>query len=171
MSPDPSRVGLIVAMARNGAIGRDGDLPWRLPEDWKHFRRTTMGHALLMGRRTWESLPGALPGRHAIVISRDTSYRAEGARTVTSLELAIAAAREIPGAQPILAGGAQIYAEGLPLASQMWLTRVDADVPGDTFFPDWDESAWQCTEQHPHPADDKHAYPFTIEHWLRPTPP
>lgn len=167
MTPDPSRVGLIVAMARNGVIGKDGDLPWRLPEDWKHFRRTTMGHALLMGRRTWESLPGALPGRHSIVISRDPSYQAEGARTVTTLDDALAAAREIQGAQPILAGGAQIYAQGLPRASQMWLTRVEADVEGDTVFPSWDEDAWACTEVLSHPADAKHAYAFTIEHWLR----
>jgi len=167
MKPDPNRVGLIVAMAQDGAIGRNGDLPWRLPDDWKHFRRTTMGHCLIMGRRTWESLPGPLAGRHSIVVSRDPGFRAEGAMSVTSVEQAFERAREFEGAQPILAGGAQIYALGLPLATQMWLTRVHAEIEADTFFPAWDPDAWERTEAVDHPADDRHALAFTIEHWLR----
>jgi dihydrofolate reductase len=160
-------LGLIAAIARNGVIGRDGGLPWRLPEDLKHFKRTTLGHCLILGRKTWQSLPGALPGRRCVVVSRDLAYRAEGAQVVANLPAALAAARDVPSERAIVAGGAQIYALALPLAQRMWLTRIDADVEGDVVFPAWDPAQWQrvgCVE---HPADARHAHAFRIEEWQR----
>lgn len=160
-------LGLIAAIARNGVIGRGGDLPWRLPEDLKHFKRTTLGQCLVMGRKTWESLPGALPGRRCVVISRDPKYRAEGADVVPSLQAALLAAREKPNERAIVAGGAQIYAVALPLAQHLWLTRVDADVAGDVSFPAWDPAEWELVSAQEHAPDARHAYAFTIEEWAR----
>jgi dihydrofolate reductase len=160
-------LGLIAAVARNRVIGRAGDLPWRLPEDLRHFKRTTLGHCLIMGRKTWESLPGSLPGRRSVVISRDASFRAHGAEVVADLDAALAAARAGPGERGIVAGGAQIYALALPLVQRMWLTRVDAEVEGDVRFPAWDETQWERVASVAHAADARHAHAFTIEEWVR----
>lgn len=144
---------IIVARSRDGAIGRDGDLIWHLREDLRHFKDLTMGHAIVMGRRTWESLPkGALPGRTNIVVSRDPAFHAEGAHVFSSLEEALAAAREADP-EPFIIGGGTVYAAALPLATHIHLTEVDTECPGaDTFFPEPEPSQWQVvdtTEWHP----------------------
>ncbi|MBW2268916.1 MAG: dihydrofolate reductase [Deltaproteobacteria bacterium] len=160
-------LGLIAAVARNGVIGRDGGLPWRLPEDLKHFQRTTLGNCLIMGRMTWESLPAALPGRRCVVVSRDRAYRAEGAEVVANLDAALTAAHAVPGERAIVAGGAQIYALALPRAQRMWLTRVDAEVEGDVLFPAWGAAEWERVAAVECAADARHAHAFCIEEWVR----
>ena len=136
---------LIAAVARNGAMGRNGGLLWQESDDQKHFRRVTMGCAVLMGRKTWDSLPARfrpLPGRRNIVITRDTRWRADGAQSADSLEAALGLAGS--AGKVFVIGGAQVYALALPLAAELVLTEIDADLPGDTFFPAWDRT--QFTE-------------------------
>ena len=135
------RVSLVAAVARGGVIGRDGVLPWRLPEDMAHFRAVTMGHPVLMGRRTWESLPvrfRPLPGRRNVVLTRDHGWSAVGAERAGSLEGAL---RLLEGEERMsVIGGGEVFAAALPLADEILLTEIDLDVEGDTFFPDWDRS-------------------------------
>lgn len=139
---------MIAAVGRNGVIGVDGDLPWRLPEDLKHFRRNTLGHAVIMGRRTWDSLGRALKKRRNIVVSRQIGLKIEGAEVAHSLEEALELAwADDP--DPRIIGGATIYAEALPRATRLLLTEVDQAPPGDTFFPDLD-AGWQETGREPH---------------------
>jgi len=165
-----SGLAVIAAVARTGVIGRDGKLPWRLPDDLKHFKSTTLGHCLLLGRRTWESLPGPLPGRTSIVVTRTAGFRAEGALVARSLEEALQLAAQQGDDEPVVAGGAEIYALALPVATRMWLTWVHADVEGDVVFPQWDRTGWQQVESRDHPADPRHDHAFTIEHWCRADP-
>lgn len=132
---------LIWAMASNRVIGKDGDLPWRLPEDLRHFRRNTVGHAVIMGRRTWESLGRPLGKRRNIVVSRTLAEAPEGAELADSLEAAIEMARATDS-QPRVIGGAQLYAAALPLATELIVTELDEAYDGDTVFPPFDESAW-----------------------------
>ena len=147
-------------MARNGVIGRDGTLPWRLPDEMAHFRRVTMGKPVVMGRRTWESLKKPLPGRTNIVVTRDSGYQAAGATVVHCLEDAWKAAGQAE--EVCVIGGSTLYGETLPIADVIYLTEVDADVEGDTRFPQFDRSAWRETEIARHAADDRHAHPFRI---------
>jgi dihydrofolate reductase len=131
---------LIAAVARNGVIGTDNRLPWHLPEDLRHFKAVTLGHPIVMGRKTWESLGRPLPGRRNLVISRNPDYAAAGAEVFPGLEAALAAC---PADAPaFLIGGAELYRLGLPLADEMRLTEVDLDVAGDAHFPDFDRDAW-----------------------------
>ena len=132
---------LIVAWARGGVIGKDGELPWHEPEDLAYFKRVTMGHAILMGRKTFESIGRPLPGRRNIVLSRDPSFRAPGCEVHTDLEAALASARETD-ACPFVIGGAGIYQLALPRATTLHVTEIDAEVEGDTHFPDFDEADW-----------------------------
>ena len=138
---------LVVAVSRNGVIGRDGGLPWHLPEDLKHFRRNTVGHAIVMGRKTWDSIGRPLPGRRNIVITRNQEFQLEGAEVVHSLEEAVALAREGGDSEPRIIGGASLYEAALPLATRIFLTEVDLEVEGDTFFPDLDQDGWRETER------------------------
>ena len=140
---------LVVAVARNGVIGRDGDLPWRISEDLRHFKRTTMGHALIMGRRTWDSIGVPLPGRHSIVVTRNRDLNAPGAEVVHSLAEALAAAAAWGDDAPCIIGGASLYREGLGLARRVVWTEVDREVEGDTFFPAWDRTGWTETARVP----------------------
>ena len=133
---------LIAAVARNGVIGVENRLPFRLPEDLKRFKALTMGHAIIMGRKTWESLPRALPGRHNIVITRQANYPADGATVVTTLDAALAAAGDGPC---FVIGGAQIYALAMSRATHLELTEVAADVAGDVYFPPYRQALWQET--------------------------
>lgn len=137
---------LIVCYATNRVIGRDGDLPWRYAEDLKHFKRMTMGHAILMGRKTYESIGRALPGRRSLVITRQEGFVAEGCEVFGSLEEAIEAARA-SDACPFVIGGASIYERALPFASSLYVTEVQHEVPGDVFFPSIDESLWRESER------------------------
>ena len=151
---------LVVAMARNRVIGRDNRLPWKLPEDLAYFKRVTMGHPVVMGRRTWESIGRPLPGRDNIVVSRNRGFEAPGATVVASLDEAWRAAGA--ASEVCVIGGTSLFAEALPVADRIHLTEVDAVVEGDTFFPEFDRSQWMEHEVERHAADERHAYPFRI---------
>ena len=153
------RITLIAAVARNGVIGRDNQLPWRLPADLAHFKRATMGKPMIMGRKTWESLPGLLPHRSHIVVTRDRGYRAQGALVAHTLEEAVALAG---GAEVSVIGGAEIYAQALPLADRMLLTMVDVEVDGDVCFPEFDAAQWREVEREAHPADGRNPHPYAF---------
>ena len=154
------RIALIAALDRNGLIGRDNDLPWRLPADLQHFKRMTMGKPILMGRLTWESLGRPLPGRHNIVLTRDPDYQAEGATVVDSTNAALAAAGEAEEAMVI--GGAAFYGAMLPHAKRLYLTRIDAEFDGDAWFPEFNPSEWHETAREAHAPDERNAYPYAF---------
>ncbi|MEJ2316213.1 MAG: dihydrofolate reductase [Gammaproteobacteria bacterium] len=156
MSGEPPRVSLIWAMARNRVIGRDNSLPWHLPADLQHFKELTLGKPIIMGRKTWESLPGLLPGRRHIVVTRRQNYVAEGAETAADLDAAIALAGDVD--EIMIVGGATLYAEALPIAGRLYMTLVDADVDGDAFFPAFDMAAWHVIDESSAPADEKNRY-------------
>jgi dihydrofolate reductase len=149
---------IIVAMARNRVIGQGGQLPWKLSADLQRFKRLTMGHPIIMGRKTYESIGKPLPGRRSIVISRNPNYRPEGAETVTSVEEAIQRA-EVSD-ETFVIGGGEIYSLVLPRANRLYITAVDTESEGDTFFPVIDEQQWQLVEESSHPADDKNRFPM-----------
>jgi dihydrofolate reductase len=153
-------ISLIVAMGQDGVIGLHNRLPWRLPADLAHFKRITMGKPIVMGRKTWESLPGVLPGRRHIVITRDESYQADSCTLVHSIDEAIAAAGEVD--EIMIVGGVTIYRVFLPLADRFYLTRVDAEIEGDAYFPEVDWDQWRELGRESHLADEKnpHAYSF-----------
>lgn len=159
-------VALIWAMTRNRVIGQGNDLPWRLPRDMKHFMTTTRGHPVIMGRRTFESMDRALPARTNIVITRQPDYTAAGATVVADLENALAVARRQCQSDGVtrafVIGGAEIYRLALPHADRLYVTEIDAELPGDTFFPDLDWSGWRRVSSESFPADERHAYSFTI---------
>lgn len=163
------RRSLVVAVARNGVIGRDNRLPWRLPDDLAYFKRVTMGHPVVMGRRTWQSIGKPLPGRTNIVVTHDPRLEAPGCVVAHSLEEAWRAAEGADEACVI--GGTTLFAETLPVADVIHLTEVEADVEGDTYFPDFDRSAWRETEVARHAADARHAYAFRIVRLERRAPP
>ena len=164
-------ISLIWAMADNRLIGRDNDLPWRLPGDLKHFMATTMGKPVVMGRKTFASMPGALPGRANIVMTRDTSWQSKGAMVVHDLEAALvlaqANAREQDVSEIMIIGGAEIYAMALPLATRLHITRVHDEPAGDVFFPPFDLSEWQCLNSERFAGDEKHTSDYTIELYER----
>jgi dihydrofolate reductase len=139
--PLRARVSIVAALARNRAIGRNNTMPWRLPEDLKRFKRLTMGHAVIMGRKTFESIGSALPGRSNIVITRARDWSPSGCIVVHSLEAALAAGGE--SREAFVIGGAQIYALALPYAQHLHLTEIERDFEGDTFFPELDPSHWR----------------------------
>jgi dihydrofolate reductase len=153
------RIAVVAAVARNRVIGRGNRLPWHLPDDLRHFKRLTLGRAIVMGRRTWESLPGLLPDRTHIVVTRDPAYLAQGAQVVHSLDAALAAAG---GEEVFVVGGAELYALALPRAVRLHLTLVDAEVEGDAFFPTIDPAQWREVVREAHAADERHAYPFAF---------
>ena len=162
------RIALVVAVADNGIIGRDNALPWHLPTDLAHFRRLTLDKTILMGRRTWESLPGPLPRRRHLVLSRDPGFQAVGCTRVDSLETAINAAAGEP--ELMIIGGATLYAAALPLADRLYLTQVHAQMEGDTRFPPWAPAEWEEIARRAHPADDRNPIPMTFLelHRIRP---
>jgi dihydrofolate reductase len=154
---------VIAAVARNGVIGRNGTLPWHLPDDLKHFKQLTMGHSIIMGRRTFESIGKPLPGRRSIVVSRGLSQSpCEGVELARSLDQAIELGAKDSGPAFVI-GGAALYAAALERADVLHLTEVDADVQGDTFFPPFDRSKWRLlAKEAQHPKDDRHALEFTF---------
>ncbi|MEZ5580289.1 MAG: type 3 dihydrofolate reductase [Candidatus Competibacteraceae bacterium] len=162
MSASPT---LIAALARNRVIGRDNRLPWHLPADLRFFKQVTMGKPLLMGRRTWESIGRPLPGRRMIVLSRDPAYHVPGCTVARSLDEALA----IAGAatEPMVIGGATLYRQTLPQAERLYLTLVEADVPGDAWFPEWDARDWRLVWEEANPADAKHVWPYRFQRWER----
>jgi dihydrofolate reductase len=151
---------LIGAVAANGVIGRNGTLPWRLPEDLRHFRRLTTGHAVIMGRRTWESLPHALPGRQNIVVTHRPGYRADGAKVVASLDAALRAV--VYPSPPFCIGGGELYRAAVPLAGTAYITEIAKAYAGDATFPALDPREWVETarEAHVHEDDEPFEYAF-----------
>jgi dihydrofolate reductase len=156
-----------IARARNGVIGRDGKLPWRLRTDLANFRVLTMGKPVIMGRKTWESLPGgALKGRTNIVLTRDGSFEAKGALVVEDWSEAVQIAREQATEDGVeefcVIGGASLFELALPRAGRVYLTDVEADVEGDVTLAPFDESRWREVSRESHPAGEKDEYPFTL---------
>lgn len=154
------RIYLIAAVASNGVIGANGKLPWHLPEDLKHFKRLTLGHPVIMGRRTWNSLGSALPGRENIVVSRSAGYHAPGATVATSLGAALALCAGEPVAFVI--GGHRLFVESLPLAAGLVLTEIHHNYEGDTWFPKLDRSQWRETQREPHASSDGMRFDFVL---------
>lgn len=156
---------IIVAIARNGIIGSGNSLIWHISEDLRRFKAITSGHPVVMGRKTFESIGRALPGRTNVVITRQSSFLAEGCTVVHSLEEALALFPE--SEEVFVLGGGEIYAQAFPRAQRFYLTEVDADYEGDTRFPDWDRSQWLLTEQEHHPHGEKFPSPFTFLTYAR----
>jgi dihydrofolate reductase len=157
---DEPRIYLVAAVAANGIIGANGRLPWHLPEDLQHFKRLTLGHPVIMGRRTWESLGRALPGRENIVVSRTPGYEATGAAVANSLGAAIALCAGEKVAFVI--GGTALFAAALPLASGLVMTEIRRDYAGDTSFPPFDRSQWRESQREPHTAADGTRFDFAL---------
>lgn len=150
---------MIAAAAENNALGKDNDLVWHLPDDFKRFKKLTTGHPIIMGRKTFESFPQPLPNRTHIVITRNKDYQADGAVVVNSLEKAIEIAKKDP--QPYIIGGGEIYNLALPKADKIELTRVHDSFEADAFFPEIDKDQWELKAEEFHPKDEKHQYAFT----------
>jgi len=161
------KVSLIAAVADNGVIGRGGQLPWHLAADLKRFKQLTMGHTIVMGRKTWESIGRPLPGRRMVVITRQHGYRAEGIDVVSSLDAAIDVAAAAGDDEAIVIGGAEIYRLALPRADRLYLTRVHTRTEGDTMFPDFDPSHWRLLESEHHGADESNDFPVCFEIYER----
>ena len=162
-------VTLVAAVARGGVIGRDGGIPWRLPEDMARFRELTMGHPVVMGRRTWESLPDQfrpLPGRGNVVVTRNPDWSAQGADRAGSIEEALDLLES--ESQVFVIGGGEIYAAALPFADELVLTEIDADIEGDTTFPSWDRGEFEEIERHERVAED--GTPFAFVRYVRRAP-
>jgi dihydrofolate reductase len=155
------QVSLVAAIARGGVLGREGGIPWRIPEDARRFRAVTLGHPVVLGRRTWESLPDRfrpLPGRRNVVVTRNTKWRDVGAERASSLEEALALLSGSP--KVFVIGGAELYAAALPLADELLLTEIDAEFDGDTFFPDWDRETFEEVERAEHVSESGDAFSF-----------
>lgn len=154
----PPRISLIAAIARNRAIGKDAKLPWHLPDDLKRFKALTMGHTMVMGRKTYESIGRLLPGRRTIVVSRQPGYVVEGATVAPSLEAAFAAAGDV--AEIFVVGGGEIYAQSLARADRLLITEVDLAPDADAWFPDFDPSQWTQTLRSSHVTPEGMGYAF-----------
>jgi len=161
------KLSLIVARARNGAIGKDGKLPWRLADDLAFFKSATLDHPIIMGRKTWDSLPKQpLPGRDNIVLTRDWTFKARGARVYTAIAPAIEAGKALARAsghrEVFIVGGAALYSAMISVADLLYITEVDADVDGDAFFPRFDESAFEELQTRQVEADENNNHSFKI---------
>lgn len=158
-------VSAIAALAANRVIGKDKDLPWHLPDDMKFFMQTTSGHHVIMGRRNYESLPAKykpLPNRTNIVLTRQSDYEAPGCIVMHDIASAIDHARRAGEAECFIIGGAEIYRLAMPYTTRLYLTEIEAEVEGDTWFPEWNRAEWRETSRTHHPADQRHAYAFDI---------
>lgn len=163
------RVSLIAAVAANGVIGRNNGLPWNLPADLRLFQTLTLGHTLVMGRRTWESFATPLPGRRIVILTSRPGWQPngpsgdDGVEVARSLDEALARAQAYGDTEAFVAGGTEVFREALPRADRIYLTRVEAEVPGDTYFPEFDMTGWRIVEEDHHAADADHAFPFTFQ--------
>ncbi len=158
------KVTIIAAMARNGAIGADGNLPWHLPGELRHFKETTMGKAIVMGRKTWESIGRPLPGRQNIIVTRNTGFRVSGCDVATSLDEAVELAA---GEEVIVIGGGQLYAQSLAFSDRLVLTTVDFEPVADTWFPAWQKQDWQQISRRSVEADVLNPYAYEVVEWIR----
>ncbi|UUO06639.1 dihydrofolate reductase [Blastopirellula sp. J2-11] len=160
-------VSLIVAASQNNVIGRSGDMPWRLSADLQRFKKLTMGHSIVMGRKTYESIGRLLPGRQTVIVTRQTDYAVAGA--VIAANVAEALKTPSTSGEIFVVGGGEIYAQAIDLADQIYLTRVQTTIAdGDTFFPALDQDNWERVEATDFPADEKNDYTTTFEIWRRP---
>jgi dihydrofolate reductase len=153
------RITIVAAMGRNRAIGLNGELPWHLPRELRHFKETTLGKPIVMGRRTWQSIGRALPGRQNLVVTRDAAFRAEGCDVLGSLEAAVAAAR---GTEVMIIGGGQLYEQTMEHADRMVLTLVDCEPPADTWFPEWREEDWRQVAERKERADERNPFDYRV---------
>ena len=163
-------VSMIVAATRNQVIGRDNQMPWHLPDDLRYFKQRTLGKPIIMGRKTWESLGRPLPGRLNIVITRQADLKLEGAEVFAEIEAALQRGQDWAVQQGVdevmVIGGGQLYQHALPLAQRVYLTRIDLELEGDTFFPVLDAQQWLQTDAQAHPAQNKQPG-YTFEVWQR----
>ena len=158
-------VSIIAAIAGNSVIGRSGNLPWHLPDDLKHFKQITLGHTIIMGRRTFESIGRPLPGRSNIVVTRSAEWHRPQCRTANSLGAAL---RELtPGEAAFVIGGAEIYALALPLADRLCLTEIARDFPGDAFFPEFDRTQWRETSREPRVLEGSDGFDYAFVEYRR----
>ena len=157
----------IVAVANKHVIGKDNDLIWRLPADLKHFKNITMGHCMLMGRKNFESIGRALPGRTTIIVTRNKDYKVEGCHTVFSIEEGIALAKSLDETELMIIGGGQIYKESLKLTTKVYYTTVHETFEGDTFYPELTESEWGLLDEERHFSDEKNKHDYTFKTYLR----
>lgn len=160
MSTHKPIISIVAAMSENRVIGRDNRLPWHLPADLAHFKELTLEKPIVMGRRTWESLPGLLPQRTHIVVTRNTSYHAENCILVGSPKEAIAVAGS--ASEIMVVGGAKLYRDMLPMARRMYLTMVGAALEGDVFFPEWDRTCWHEAARVERRRDERNPYDLTF---------
>ena len=160
-------ISLIVAASENNVIGKNNDLPWRLPDDMKFFVRTTKGHHILTGRKNLQSFGKLLPNRTNIVLTRDKNFEFEGAIIFHELEQAIAYAEKNGESELMIIGGGEIYRQALPQADRIYLTRVHTEIEGDVFFPELNEDEWKLVSEDFHPKDEKHSYSFTFRTYER----
>ncbi|MET0023368.1 MAG: type 3 dihydrofolate reductase [Sedimenticola sp.] len=160
MSRDKPIISIIAAMAENRAIGIENRLPWRLPADLQHFKRLTVGKPIIMGRKTWESLPGLLPDRPHILVTGNRDYVAEGCTVTHSIEQALEAAGDAP--EVMIVGGAAFYEQMLPRAERLYLTLVHTRAEGDAFFPEYDPAEWRETARQQCQADEKNPFDYTF---------
>ncbi|NJN50680.1 MAG: dihydrofolate reductase [Gammaproteobacteria bacterium] len=156
------RVSLIWAMTKNRVIGRDNDLPWHLPDEMRHFVRTTQGKPVVMGRKQFESMGKPLPKRMNIVLSRNSGFAPTGTTVVGDLDAALRVAESSGAEEVMVIGGAEIYRLALPYADRLYFTLIDTELAGDTFFPQFDESRFREVSAQTHPADDRHAFAYTV---------
>ena len=161
------KLSVLAAVSENRVIGRRGRLPWRLPDEMRHVKQLSMGHCLLMGRKTFESIGRPLPGRTTIVITRNPGFAREDVVVARDLDAAVAAAAERGDDEAFVFGGEAIYRLTLPKADRLYLTRVHAEVEGDAVFPEFDERDWELVSQTEHPADEHHAHAFTFQRYER----
>jgi dihydrofolate reductase len=155
-------IALVAALGRNGVIGAGGTMPWHLPADLKHFRRLTRGHVVVMGRKTFESIGGALKGRTNLVLTRALTFSAAGCEVLHAIEPILQEERPV-----FIIGGAELYREFLPHADRLYLTRIDAEFAGDTFFPAFDSAQWRLVAAEPREQDEKNPYDLVFETYER----
>ena len=164
MSGGNKTISLIAAMATNRAIGLNGEMPWHLPDELQHFKKTTMGKPIVMGRKTWESIGRPLPGRQNIVLSRKPNFLATGCDVVSSFDQALAVAI---GDEVMVIGGGAIYKQAMPAANRMIMTLIEAELEGDTWFPAWDPSEWKTRHRRFVKADERNPYSYEVWDMVR----
>lgn len=159
------QITLVVAAAENNAIGKDNQMPWHLPNDFKYFKKSTLGHSIVMGRKTFDSIGKPLPERRNIILTRDQHYNNPEVDVANGIQEVLTYCRD--EREIFIIGGADIFKQALPLAQKVLLTRVHAEIAGDTFFPELPPSDWTLVSQDRHSKDEKHAYDYTFEVWER----
>ncbi len=155
-------VSAIVAVARNRVIGKDNQIPWHLPADLKYFKRTTLNHHVIMGRKCFESIGQPLPKRTNIVVTRNPYFLASNCLVAHSIEEALEIAHDNGEEEVFILGGGEIYAQSMPYWDRLYITEIDLETEGDVFFPEWDESEWRERRREAHPPDEKNPYPYTF---------